>query len=246
MIAGEEVCPSTGLPHWQGYVELKKNQRMKAVKEALGDEKTHLEVRRGTRDEARAYCMKDGKWEEHGQWIKGQGHRSDLDDVASRLISGETNLTTLMAEEPKLYCQYRNGLKDLAAEGIKRTTKVFRELEVEVISGPTGVGKTRGAIESVQGEYYKIEGDNMQWWDGYNQEETLIIDEYDNDLKVTKLLNILDGYQLRLSLKGSFTYANWKRVIITTNLTRGQLHGHAKEAHREALMRRITRWTDLW
>ena len=148
-----------------------------------------------------------------------------------------------MEQAPTTYCKYRNGLKDLAALGIKKKTNTFRNVEVILISGPTGVGKTRQAMNEAT---YKINGCDLDWWQDYNQDEIICIDEYDNDLKITTLLNLLDGYQTRLNVKGTHTYANWNKVYITTNCKLWEIHPKAKEAHRQALQRRISRVINLW
>ena len=127
----------------------------------------------------------------------------------------------------------------------KEKTRKFRQVNVEVIEGETGQGKTRHAYGDEAKDIYKIEGDSMQWWDGYEGEKTIVIDEYSNQLPITKLLNILDGYQLRLPIKGGHTYANWTKVYITTNNPWEEWHEHAKPMHRDALKRRITKWTTL-
>lgn len=105
--------------HWQTYIELEKPQRMSWLKKAYGDTTVHLEARKGSRSEAKDYCMKDGTWEEHGKWIKGQGHRSDLDNVVDRLVEGD-KLCDIMMEDPATYCRYRQGLKDVAEHVAKK------------------------------------------------------------------------------------------------------------------------------
>lgn len=241
-IFGEEIAPTTNKTHWQGYIELTKPMRFAAIKKLFNDNTIHIEARKGTREQARDYCKKDNKFTEYGKWISGQGHRSDLDDVVDRLKSG-TKLSELMLENPKLYCSYRNGLKDIAAEVTKQQIPKWRDVEVVLISGPTGCGKTRLAMEDAT---YKIEGSNLDWWQDYDGEETILIDEYANDLKITNLLNLLDGYKLRLNVKGSHTYARWTKVYITTNLRPDELHAKAIPAHRAALFRRITTVNDMW
>lgn len=243
-IYGLEICPETKKEHWQSYIEFEKAIRPAAVKKIYNDNTCHIEKRKGTREEARTYCMKDNNFTEHGKWIKGQGHRTDLDLIVESMKEGKP-LSEVMIEESTTYCKYRNGLKDIAGEIVKKKTKEFRKLEVELITGPTGTGKTRNAVEE-NPEHYKIEGENLQWFDGYEQEKTLIIDEYDNQVNVTKLLNILDGYQLRLPIKGGFTWANYTKVVITTNLKLDEIHAKAKPEHRNALFRRITKIKNLW
>lgn len=242
-IYGKEICPNTGRTHWQSYVELYNSQRPSYLKRAFEDNTIHLEIKRGTRLQARDYCKKDGDFNEFGVWIGGQGHRSDLDVIGEQLLSGESTLEDIMRETPTTYCQYRNGLRDLAAVGTKNKTKAFRNLEVILLTGPTGCGKTRQAMEEAE---YRIQGTQLAWWQDYNGEKTICIDEYNNDVGITEMLNLLDGYQLRLNVKGSHTYANWNKVYITTNLKINELHVNAKESHRNALFRRITTIRSFW
>lgn len=242
-IAGKETCPTTQKIHWQAYIELYNSQRFSWIKKTFNDKTVHIEKREGTREEARDYCKKENQFVEHGKWIKGQGHRTDLEEIGLSLTSGEATINDIMENSPATYCQYRNGLKDLAALGTKKKTKNFRELEVVLITGPTGCGKTREAM--VESEY-RIQGTQLAWWQDYSQEKIICIDEYNNDVGITEMLNILDGYQLRLNVKGSHTYANWNKVYITTNLKPNQIHENAKKAHRDALFRRITTIKNYW
>lgn len=75
-----------GTPHIQGYIELHNPVRLSAMKLWLPS--AHFEVRRGTREQARAYCMKEdtrdaGPWE-RGDFDRGkqsgdsENHRLDL------------------------------------------------------------------------------------------------------------------------------------------------------------------------
>lgn len=58
-IAGAERCPKTGRYHWQGYAEFNKAMDLVAVKKALDCNYVHLEARRGTQEQAIAYCRKE-------------------------------------------------------------------------------------------------------------------------------------------------------------------------------------------
>lgn len=244
-VAGHEIAPTTGKEHWQSYIELNMPVRASAIKKIFNDKTIHIEKRMGTRDEARNYCLKDGKFEEFGIWNKcGQGNRSDLNNFVNCLKDGK-KISDLMVEEPRIYCQYRNGLKDVAAKFLKDRSKEFRNVEIILLSGPTGCGKTRKAMEEAS---YKISGADLGkgWWQDYDEDEVICIDEYDNNLKCSDMLSILDGYQLRLNVKGSHTYAMWKKVYITTNLRYYEIHPLAKQAHKDAFWRRVTKIVDLW
>lgn len=241
-IFGKEVCPSTGKIHWQSYVELNSPQRVSGLKKIFDDNTLHAEKRKGTREQARDYCKKDGAYTEFGKWIKGQGHRSDLDSIVDEMKAGK-KLGDVMLENPKTYCQYRNGLRDIAAEISKKNLPDWRDVDVTLLSGPTGCGKTRTAMKEAT---YRIQGSQLKWWQDYDGDECICIDEYSNDVKITEMLNFLDGYKLRLDVKGSHTYANWRKVYITTNLKPDELHKDAKPAHRDALFRRINKVVNFW
>jgi len=245
MIVGEEKCPETGRLHWQCYIEFENKVSMKHIKAEFEDKTVHLEPKRGTREQARDYCKKEGKWTEHGVWAEGPGFRTDLAVLTKQILEGSKRTSDIMLEEPATYCKYRQGMRDIQQLADKRNTGSFRQVEVKVYSGPTGCGKTQRAYGDGQNTY-KITGDDLAWFDGYDGEEHLLIDEYDQQVPITRLLTLLDGYQLRLPVKGGFTYARWTRVSITTNLKRPEVHAKAKEEHRNALNRRISEWISLW
>ena len=58
---GEELCPTTGRPHLQGYLELARALGFTRVRAILGDDTVHLGGRKGSSDQAVKYCKKDGK-----------------------------------------------------------------------------------------------------------------------------------------------------------------------------------------
>lgn len=248
-VYGEEICPKTGKIHWQSYIELYNSQRWNWIKKAYEDNTIHIGARKGSRTQARDYCLKDNKYEEYGKWIKGQGHRSDLETIADGLISGETTLEEVMTQAPATYCQYRNGLRDIAALGTKKKilNKGAVEPKVVVITGPTGLGKTHRAVYEHKANFL-IKGKDLDWWQDYNGEDRVVIDEYDNDVSCTHFMDLIGKryFPLRLNVKGSHSYANWDIIVITTNLKKEELHANAKPEHRRAMFRRIDEWIDLW
>lgn len=238
---GKEICPNSKKVHMQGWVQFKNKKRLNGVKKILGSPKIHLEVCQGSEGSNNKYCAKDGQFIKLGKYLV-QGQRTDLEKIQKDIKDG-ASLGDIMENNFETYCRYRGGIKDYHEFVSKSNRKAFRKVEVVVHSGPTNTGKTRKAMENP--DVFKIEGSGLDWFDGYTGESTLVIDEYDNDVKITKMLNILDGYRLRLAIKGGFTYAAWTKVIITTNLTKDLIHSNAKQAHRDALFRRINTWCDF-
>lgn len=94
-IIGREICPTTGTPHLQGFVEWKSPMSWKNMRKAVAP--GHIEVAHGTVQENRRYCCKDGDFDtniepeapkrgeaillqDYGevQWLEWQGHIIDL------------------------------------------------------------------------------------------------------------------------------------------------------------------------
>nr|QGF19369.1 replication associated protein [Antarctic circular DNA molecule] len=119
VIVNVERCPQTEGIHWQGYTELTSSVRFTQVKAKapiLAD--AHFERRRGTRDEAREYCMKEdtqiaGPFE-YGVFDDGQGTRSDLAEVAKAIAEGASELE-ISQLYPEHYIRYHKGIKALMA-----------------------------------------------------------------------------------------------------------------------------------
>lgn len=90
-----EECPISHRWHNQGYIEFNAAFGLRSVKEMLGDLTVHLEPRRGTRQQAREYCMKaDSRVAgplEFGTWTAGEERaRVDLNEARVK-IQGHTS-----------------------------------------------------------------------------------------------------------------------------------------------------------
>lgn len=110
-VFGQEVAPTTGTRHLQGYVVFDDRKRIGAVRQVLPG--CHVEVTRGTPQQAADYCKKDGDFQEFGVFanIPFQGKRSDIDRFKSWLQEQTTypddatiaqNFTTLYVRSPRI------------------------------------------------------------------------------------------------------------------------------------------------
>ena len=238
---GEEICPKTKKTHYQGWIQFVNKKTMGGVKRIFKSKCIHLEQMRSTELNNDKYCKKDNKFKTFGKY-KCQGERTDLEAIKHDIEIGKP-MINIAKDYFSDFIRYKSGFIKYRELHLKKTTKEFRNVNVVLKTGKTNTNKTRSAVEN-NPDAYKIQGHSMKWWDGYEGEKTIIIDEYNNDIGITQLLSILDGYQLRLPIKGGFIYANWTKVIITTNLR--TLHSNAKEEHINALNRRINTIISTW
>ncbi len=238
---GAEKCPETGKDHYQGYLQLSKKKTRNALKLLLKSDAIHLEVMRGTPQQNTTYCSKEGRTIVSRGKFNGVGARTDKDAMLKAIAEGKSEFE-IMDEFPSLHMTMWRGIaRQIELRRYKGVPKT-RDIHVTYVWGPTGVGKTLHAInEFKEEEYFLITGDQLKknWWDGYNLEKNLIIDEYDNQCKIDRLLNLLDHKRINLEVKGSTTVSAWTRVIITSNIPKLDLHPSAKQCHRDALFRRI-------
>jgi len=245
-IAGLETGSKTGYRHLQGYLILPKPQRPSYVKKLFDDDTIHLEYTKGTPQQAADYCRKEGKvLLEKGLLVEQRpGERTDLESFKEAILSGMTemelidNFTCQMARYPKFYQQVR-------AAQLRKCSQTQREVTVHYIYGPTGSGKTRWAFETFP-DLYRLDHANMDgkiWFDGYEGQKTLLIDDFRGGIKCHYLLELLDRYPMQLQIKGSVSYANWTTVIITSNVALEALYQSVDDPTRAALRRRITHIT---
>ena len=222
VIWGREICPKSGRKHLQGYACFLRTHRIPSAQKILGIGKSHMEVKskNSSREQCRDYCMKDGDWEEWGQFEKRT--KEDLFNLPIGIIK---------QEYPEFFCRYHKGLEKLQPKGDK-----WRDVDVTVLWGESGSGKTRTVME--MDSVYKLDPP-YKWFDGYEGENILLLDDYESgSINRGLLLNLLDGYRMRLETKGSHTYALWKKVYITSN-------ENPKYWSDKALSRRINSITNL-
>ncbi len=236
IVAGDESCPKTGKKHHQGWIQFHNKKTMGGVKRTLKDKTVHLEPCRGSEYQNDKYCKKDSNFIQLGKFIT-QGHRSDLEDIKNMIDQGKT-MKNIADSHFGNYLRYHTGFSKYAELVAKEKAKSNRDLEVILLTGQTGTGKTRLAMKE---STFKINANNLKWWDGYEGDKTIVIDEFANQVPITQMLDILDIYTLRLPIKGGHTYALWNKVYITTNLEPEEFYPNAKKEHRRALFRRITK-----
>jgi len=210
-IVGKEVGEN-GTPHLQGYMEFKGTKRLDTLKTAFP--RAHWEKRKAqTAQPAVDYCKYDdypkntieNEYYEFGK-VKEQGKRTDLISVANAVVDKTFEATNF----PEEYIKYHKGI-----EAFRSSLHTHRTEAPIVIWrwGLAGTGKTRGAYEKhIDSVYIK---DGTMWWDGYAQQEAIIIDDFDGHWPFRDFLRLLDRYPYQGQYKGGYHKINSKYLYIT-------------------------------
>jgi len=228
LIIGKEIG-ECGTPHLQGYVEFKDKVSLKKLKKF--NNKIHWEIRRGTAKQASEYCMKGGDFVEIGT-ISQQGKRTDLESCISVINAGYT-IRQLADEYAVAYIKYHKGLEKY------RYLLLPDRCEPPIVIwlwGLAGTGKTLHAFTKHADTYIK---DGTQWWDGYENNEAIIIDDFDGKWPYRDLLRLLDRYPYQGQTKGGYIKITSKYIYITCEFHPKDIF-NLSDNHYQQILRRIT------
>lgn len=223
-----EACPTTGNMHWQCYIETTKRRTQSSVikhwrKTIPLPISVHIEIARGSAEENKTYCSKSesavpDSFFEWGDPMK-QGERSDLSQYVEAVKQGADEYT-LMTEHTATWAKYHS-LANRVRQVVAKRNQADRQLRVVWLFGPPGTGKTHSALAQARESQQRFFiAPSLQWFDGYEGEEILIIDDlspqtfnHHRDF----VLRLLDKYPLQLPIKGAFVTAMYTTVYITSN-----------------------------
>lgn len=225
MLFAKEVAPTTGTPHLQGYCELDRQTRFDTLVKQL-PKGIHIEPRFGTQDQAIKYIK--------APIDKPVPHPDDLCEVGEPRTQG-TDVGRSALEEARELLRTRTSIDPNqhnigTIKAYERLAKYWpnsrsysdSELSRIWIYGPGRSGKTSTAYKlcADAGSIYKCDLFSKGWFDGYDNHEAVIIDDYEpfdsTPEQFKLLLSVLDQYPLRVEVKGSSI--NWNpRIIVITS-----------------------------
>jgi len=237
MVFGYEIAPTTGTPHLQGFTAWENPRSIDKFMTIFKTKGVHVERTRSTPRQASEYCKKsDTKdptktppFEEFGE-VPTQGARTDWESAVKSIKDGADIVDVIEAQPHLLPCQ--RALREFKAMLLK---PLHREVNVIVLIGGAGTGKTRYAYEKYPGIYSKPRG---EWWDGYTGQKEILLDDYYGYLPYCELLRVLDRYPYQVPVKGGFVQAQWDTVVITSNKSPTEWY---KQGLTDALKRRLNK-----
>lgn len=213
---GKELAPTTGTPHLQGLVMWTGGKTTSACVAALGVGPLHVEVAISSYD-LYVYNKKDEEYFEAGRppiSKKRQGEQGAeyWEEILALCKQGKISECP-----PKLQVMSMKNLDYIyKKELLSRKLPAFTDMDCRWYWGDTGSGKSRSAREEFPDAYLKM---CNKWWDGYDDEETVLIEDFDQAHSVLchhlKLWS--DCYPFIGEVKQASRKIRPKRVIITSN-----------------------------
>lgn len=233
-----------GYRHWQLIIDGGQSPiRFSTLKRRLPT--AHLEPRSGPIQQAINYVTKketriiDEPRLEHGtiRHCDETGRRNDVEVVREAVLEKGLSADEVFLQVPESNRMTAMVEKLVAARDRARHTKP-RQLEVIWLYGPPGTGKTSLAVEMGGKSYYRVT-DYQHPFDSYSGEEVLVLDEFDGEMRLSTLLNVLDIWPTMLPARYADRVAAYNQVVLVSNEAPWSFYPWETPSRRQALARRI-------
>lgn len=220
LVVGKEVS-TTGTPHLQGFCYFVNKRSMAQVKTILGTTRCHLEAAKGSASQNREYCSKEKDFFELGECPM---ERKEVCKKARRIKKNKMLLDTSMKSLVD-----DGEISVLSLPLVEKARTIYRRLGSPVTSekprgiwicGRPGTGKTHFVVSKEPVLYWKPQN---KWWDGYEGEVAILLDDLDSACLGHYLKRWMDKYACTGEVKGGKVALQHQRFYITSNYTPGQL-----------------------
>lgn len=225
MIVGYEEAPSTGTKHLQGYMQFSKRIYFSSLKKLFP--KIHITICKGTSQQNIDYCKKAGTfWSSGEPRLNERGKNKDTaphpwEEVIA--LAKQSKLDILEEQFPKDFVVYYNTLKRIAIDNIE---SVAINRKCLWIYGDPGVGKSRVCHKLFPSSFWK---NGNKWWDGYQGEQTVVLDDLDNKALFSYLKRWADRYKVIGEVKGSSINLTYQYFVVTSNYRPSELYNLSEQ-----------------
>jgi len=202
-----------GKVHAQGYFELKNPMRMAGAKKLVGAS-AHMAISNGDREANVRYCSKEESRLEgpirFGDWTLVQGKRTDLESTIN-ILKEHGRDAAIMHSNGK-FSREIDRVDAVLSKNFDRGEQI-----IFYIHGPTGVGKSRWVYEQIKGKRFYM-WNNSKWWDGYDGEEIIWVDDFRWMMDEQYYLKVFDRYPCTVETKGGHVQLKTKTWYVTSNI----------------------------
>ncbi len=210
VLVADEVGEKEETPHLHLYIEFKNARSFSKMKKDFP--RGNIQIAKGTAQDNEDYLAKQNLIRKEGD-PKQQGKRNDISDVIDSIETGELRMRDIVRSATSVQ-------SIRIAEIRMKYFEPKRNWPVNVIwiYGSTGTGKSHLAHSMCVDPFYAL--DTIHWWEGYDQHEDVIINDFRRDFcKFSQLLKLTDKYPYQVECKGGSRQFLAKRIIITSPLS---------------------------
>lgn len=239
IVYGDEFSPDTGTYHLQGFVYFDNPRTGHCLKKHIP--RAHFAKQRGTCREASEYCKKEGSYVEFGDLPMDHADKGEAEKDRWKNIRELCNQRRWSDLPDNFVCMHPNNpkrIRQLYLDGVKK--EELPVLENYWFWGSSGTGKSRSARQWCRdkGLTYYVKMLN-KWWDGYEHEDVVIIEEWSPENKdLVALMKVwTDHYPFRAEVKGDSMEIRPKHFIVTSNYEPSDLWPDARDL--EPILRRF-------
>lgn len=227
-----ESGSSTGYLHWQLAISLPTAARLSRVVQIFGRE-SHAEPSRSAAVDE--YVWKEdtrieGTQFELGRKLLKRSSQKDWETIWNDAKNG--SIDGIPADVRVMH--YRT-IRAIQKDYLKPQAL---EKEVFVFWGRTGTGKSKRAWEEASLNAYPKDP-NTKYWDAYQEQEHVVIDEFRGKIDISHMLRWLDRYPVTVECKFGAVCLRAKKIWITSNMDPRNWYPELDQETVAALLRRM-------
>lgn len=241
---GLETCPTTGKQHHQAfcYFRNQKSTGKRAlcnIGQMFGETHCNVEPMKGSFAQNEAYCSKEGQLQEFGA-KPSQGARGDLRDNVDKVLSGELTPDQICEQDPAHFHQYGRTLERAQTIHLRKKFRC-KMTEGIWIWGPSGSGKSHEAFKDFDPDTHYVKNLNEEWWDGYQGQPIVILNEFRGQIRFSELLDLVDKWpkQVKWRCRESVPFLATKVIITSVKCPKDVFAGLSDEEPWEQFDRRF-------
>ena len=251
-----EIGAKEHTPHIHMFLYYKNPKAWQTIKHLIPE--ADIETCRGSCKENRDYTFKLGKWLTSQKGTTTiEGSQIEYGELPEERTCSKPELAFLYelikdgmsnAEIISEYPEYMFDITHidrcrliLKQEQYKNT---WRNIDATFIYGKTGAGKSRFVMEKHGYENVFRVTDYLHPFDTYNGENIIVFEEFASSIKVNDMLNLLDGYPLKLPARYTDKIACYTVVYIISNMPLKEQYPNVQRENSEvweAFLRRINK-----